>query len=196
MRKKLMITGFEPFGKDTVNPSWEAVCGLGDKIGAYELTKLRIPTIFGVAAQCVLERAAGLQPDVILCVGQAGGRSQISPEVVAINLRDASMEDNAGNRPQDMPVVAGGENAYFSTVPVRKIVEAVKGGGIPCGLSYSAGAYVCNDLFYTLLRHYDKMTTRIGFIHVPYLPEQAVGETPSMPLETIVRALSIAIEAC
>lgn len=194
MRKKLLITGFEPFGKDTINPSWEAVARLEDTIGGYKLTKLQVPVVFGTAAQRVLEAARELEPDAILCIGQAAGRSAVTPEVVAINLRDASMEDNAGNRPTDQPVAPQGPAAYFASIPVRKIVDAVKRAGIPCALSYSAGAYVCNDLFYALRHHYEGTKTRAGFIHVPCLPEQAEDGTPSMPLETIVRALGIAIE--
>ena len=119
MKKKLLITGFEPFGRDTINPSWEAVSRLEDTIGDYELTKLRLPVVFGAAAERALDTARELGPDAILCIGQAGGRSAVTPEVVAINLRDASMEDNAGNRPMDEPVVPEGPAAYFASVPVR-----------------------------------------------------------------------------
>ena len=192
---KILITGFEPFGKDTINPSWEAVSRLEDTIGDYELTKLQVPVIFGTATQRVLEAARKLGPDAILCIGQVGGRSAVTPEVVAINLRDASMEDNAGNRPIDQPVVPEGPTAYFASIPVRKIAEAVKGAGIPCALSYSAGAYVCNDLFYALRHHCEGTKTRTGFIHVPCLPEQAKEGMPSMQLDTIVQALGIAITA-
>ena len=195
MKKKLLITGFEPFGRDTINPSWEAVSRLEDTIGDYELTKLRLPVVFGAAAERALDTARELGPDAILCIGQAGGRSAVTPEVVAINLRDASMEDNAGNRPMDEPVVPEGPAAYFASVPVRKIADAVRGKGISCALSYSAGAYVCNDLFYTLRHHYEGTKTRTGFIHVPCLPEQAKDQAPCMPLDTIVQALGIAITA-
>ena len=195
MKKKLLITGFEPFGKDVVNPSWEAVSRLEDIIGDYELTKLRVPVIFGTAAEQVLAAAEALAPDAILCIGQAGRRNAVTPERLAVNLRDASMKDNAGNQPMDEPVVPEGPTAYFASVPVRKMVDAVKGNNIPCEFSYSAGTYVCNDLFYTLRHHYNGTETGVGFIHVPYLPEQAPEGTFSMPLETIVRALSIAIEA-
>lgn len=195
MGKRLLITGFEPFGKDIINPSWEAVRRLEDVIGEYALTRLQVPTVFGLGAERVLAAAQEIGPDVILCVGQAGGRNAVTPEVVAINLRDASLADNAGNKPQDEPVVSGGPAAYFASVPVRSIVNAVKGSGIPCALSYSAGAYVCNDLFYTLRHHYEGTGTGVGFIHVPYLPEQANDKESGMPLETIVRALHIAVEA-
>ncbi|MCI8787946.1 MAG: pyroglutamyl-peptidase I [Lachnospiraceae bacterium] len=194
MKKKLLITGFEPFGKDEVNPSWEAVSRLEDIIGDYELTKLRVPVIFGTAAEQVLSAAETLAPDMILCIGQAGRRKAVTPERVAINLRDASMKDNAGNQPMDEPVAPEGPAAYFASVPVRKMVNAVKGNNIPCEFSYSAGTYVCNDLFYTLRHHYNGTETGVGFIHVPYLPEQAPEGAFSMPLETIVRALSIAVE--
>ena len=195
MKQKLLITGFEPFGKDTINPSWEAVSRLPEEVGSYALKKLRIPTVFGVAAETVLEAAAKFDPDVILCIGQASKRDSVTPEIVALNLRDASVADNAGNIPQDEPVIQGGENAYFSSVPSRAIVDAVKAAGIPCVLSYSAGVYVCNDLFYTLLHHYHETKTRVGFIHVPYLPEQAEKKWASLPLDVIVQALDIAIRA-
>lgn len=194
MTRKLLITGFDPFGKDKINPSWEAVKRLPDAIGDCELVKLQLPVIFGEAAETVLRKAAEVCPEAILCVGQAGGRKAVTPEVVGINLREASLPDNAGKTPQNQPVIASGPAAYFSTLPVREIVEAVKKEGIACALSYSAGAYVCNDLLYTLLHHYDETTTRVGFIHVPYLPEQTDDQTASMPLETMVRALSIAVE--
>ncbi len=195
MRQKLLITGFEPFGKDRINPSWEAVKRLPDVIGGFELLKLQTPTVFGVAAETVLEAARDFCPDVILSIGQAGKRDSVTPEIVAINLRDASMADNAGNEPQDEPVIADGQNAYFSSVPCRAIVQAVKKAGVPCALSYSAGAYVCNDLFYTLLHHYYETATRVGFIHVPSLPQQAEKNRSGMPLDVIVQALEIAIRA-
>ncbi len=194
MQKKILITGFEPFGQDTVNASWEAVSRLEDRIGGNEVTKLLIPTVFGVAAEKVLEAARELQPDAIVCVGQAGGRTMVTPEVVAINLRDASIEDNAGRKPWDEPVAPGGPAAYFASIPVRKIVDKVKEAGISCGLSYSAGAYVCNDLFYALRHHYEGSGTGVGFIHVPCLAEPGDDKRPGMPLETIVQALSLAVE--
>lgn len=197
MRKKLLITGFEPFGKDDINPSWEAVARLDHIIGDYELTKLLVPVIFGTAAERVLEAAEKCKPDAILCVGQAGGRKSVTPEMVAINLRDASMADNAGNAPRDQPVVPGGPAAYFASVPVRKMVDAMKESGVSGAISYSAGAYVCNDLFYALRHSFEGTGTQVGFLHVPCLPEQVKEqkEMPSMPLETILRALTIAIEA-
>lgn len=191
--KKLLITGFDPFGGQSVNPSWEAVKLLPDQIGIYELTKLQIPTVFGKAAEAVLAEAQALQPDVILCVGQAGGRSSITPEVVAINLREAKIADNAGNQPANLPVVTDGPAAYFATVPVRDMVAAMEAAGFPAALSYSAGAFVCNDVLYSLLHHYDASPVRVGFIHVPFLPEQAKEGVPSMPLPQIAQALGAAI---
>ena len=193
--KKLLITGFDPFGGASVNPAREAVMALPDVVGDYTLTKLEIPTVFGLAAETVLRAAEALCPDVILCVGQAGGRAAITPEVVAINLREASIPDNAGNQPKNMPVVENAPAAYFSTLPVRAMAEGVKAAGIPCSLSYSAGVFVCNDLLYTLLHHYDGTDTRVGFVHIPYLPEQAWEGVASLPLEDAVRGLTAAIQA-
>lgn len=193
--KQLLITGFDPFGGASVNPAREAVMALPDVVGDYALTKLEIPTVFGLAAETVLQAAEILCPDVILCVGQAGGRAAITPEVVAINLREASIPDNAGNQPKNMPVVENAPTAYFSTLPVRAMTEGVKAAGIPCSLSYSAGVFVCNDLLYTLLHHYDGTDTRVGFIHIPYLPQQAKEGVASLPLGEAVRGLTAAIRA-
>lgn len=195
--KKLLITGFEPFGGEKVNPSWEAVQRLPEVIGRYELIKLHIPVAFGEAAQKVLCRAEEVCPDVILSIGQAGGRKAVTPEVVGINLREASIPDNAGNQPQAEPVVAGAPAAYFATVSVRDMVQRIKEKDLPAALSYSAGAYVCNDVLYSLLHRYEGTQTLCGFIHVPYLPEQVVGKenVPGLPLEKIVEALTASIKA-
>ena len=193
--KKLLVTGFDPFGGESVNPAREAVLRLPDALGGYEITKLEIPTVFGLAAETVLRAAEELRPHAILCVGQAGGRSAITPEVVAINLREASIPDNGGNRPVNQPVVPGGPAAYFSTLPVRDMVAAIKEAGIPAQLSYSAGAFVCNDLLYTLLHRYADTPVLVGFIHVPYLPYQAKEGVPSMALEEIVAGLTRAVLA-
>ena len=195
MSKNLLITGFDPFGGDTINPSWEAVRLLPDKIGEYDIAKIEIPTVFGAGAQMVLDTATKLKPDVIICVGQAGGRMSVTPEVIGINLREARIPDNAGNQPLNIPVVDGAPAAYFATIPVRKIVSAVNAAGIPASLSYSAGAFVCNDVLYTLLNHYNNTSTLVGFIHVPYLPEQAGDKFFSLPLEKIREALEAAVKA-
>lgn len=193
--KKLLITGFDPFGGETVNPSWEAVKDLPGEIGEYRLTKLQIPTVFEKGAAAVLSAAEALQPDVILCVGQAGGRSAITPEVIAINLQEATIADNEGNQPQNTPVVEGGPAACFATAPVRDMVAAIRASELPGALSYSAGAFVCNDTLYRLLHHYSNTQIRVGFIHVPFLPEQAREQTPSMTLEQITAGLAAAIGA-
>ena len=193
--KKLLITGFDPFGGEKVNPSWEAVKRLPDVIGAYGLVKLQLPTMFGRAAELLVEKAEEIQPAAVISVGQAGGRKGITPEVVGINLREAGIPDNAGSQPANEPVIPGGPAAYFATLPVREMAAAMKEAGLPCGLSYSAGAFVCNDVLYTLLHHYSGTDTRVGFIHVPFLPEQAADGVPSLPLEEIVRGLEAAIGA-
>ena len=194
MVRKLLITGFDPFGGETVNPSWEAVRLLPERIGEYDLTKLQIPTEFCRASAAVLEAAKELEPDVVLCVGQAGGRAGVTPEVVGINLREARIPDNAGFRPENEPVVPGGPAAYFATLPVREMVAAICNAGLPASLSYSAGAFVCNDVLYTVLHNCRGTEIKAGFIHVPFLPEQAKEGVPSMPLEKITQALKIAIE--
>jgi pyroglutamyl-peptidase len=190
--KKLLITGFEPFGGERVNPSWEAVEALPDRIGDYSLTRLALPVVFGKAAKTLIDAADSIQPDVILSVGQAGGRASITPELVGINLRHATIPDNEGNEPKDEPIVEGGAAAYFSTLPLRRMVCAISSLGIAAQLSYSAGTYVCNDVIYTLLSHLDGSAVRFGFIHVPYSPEQ--GKEPNMPISDVIRALVAAIE--
>jgi pyroglutamyl-peptidase len=191
--KRLLITGFEPFGGESVNPSWEAVDRLPSEIGDFRLSKLRLPVVFGEAARVAIDEAEKINPDAILCIGQAGGRDSITPELVAINLRYAVIPDNAGNQPKDEPIIDGGENALFSTLPVRRMSEALNAVGIPSKLSYSAGAYVCNDLLYTLLDRYKDGKTEVCFVHVPYCTEQ--GKEPSMSMDSIVKGLSVLIES-
>lgn len=190
--KKLLITGFDPFDGATVNPSWEAVKLLPDSIGEYELHKLQIPTVFGLAPKTVLEKAAEIQPDVIISVGQAGTRKAVTPERVGINVRDARITDNAGISPKDEAIVSGGPDGLFTTLPVKAMIAAINEAGLPGAISNTAGTFVCNDVLYSLLHHYAGSNVRCGFIHVPWLPEQ--GE-PNLPLEDTAKALVAAIGA-
>lgn len=194
--KKMLITGFEAFGGETVNPSWQAVEMLPEVVGEFILSKLCLPVVFGDAARKVISEAERIKPDCILCIGQAGGREAITPEMIGINLRYASIEDNAGNRPIDEKISQNGNDAYFATVPVRKISEAINEAGIRSQVSYSAGAYVCNDTLYTLLEYFDGSDVPVGFIHIPYSNEQVKDRPtlPSMPIEIICEALKIAIK--
>lgn len=191
--KKLLITGFEPFGGETTNPSWDAVSRLNDEINGYILKKLQIPVVFGEAAETVIKAAEELHPDVIILVGQAGGRDAITPELVGINLRHASAPDNKGQMPKDEPIVSDGADACFSNLPVRKMAEAINAADIPARLSYSAGAYVCNDVLYSVLTRFKCENVRVCFIHVPYSTEQ--NKQPSMELDSMVKGLTVAIEA-
>ena len=192
--KKLLITGFDPFGGESINPSWEAVRLLPKTIGEYELHKLQIPTVFGLAAETVLCKAREIHPDVIICVGQAGGRAAVTPERIGINVRDARIADNAGASPKDEAIVPGGPDGYFSTLPIKAMIDAINGAGLPGAVSNTAGTFVCNDVLYTLLHHYDGTDTRVGFVHIPYLPEQAGEGVASLPLEDAVRGLTAAIQ--
>lgn len=193
MKRKLLITGFDPFGGADINPAWEAVKLLPEEIGDFVLYKLEIPTVFGFAAEMVLAKAAELCPDVILCVGQAGGRSAVTPERIAVNIRDAKIPDNAGNRPEGQFVIADGPAAYFATVPVMEMAQAIRDVNISGVVSNSAGAFVCNDTLYLLLHHYAGTDVKVGFVHVPWLPEQG---SPSLPLAQTAAALEAAIRAC
>lgn len=195
MKKQILITGFDPFGGESINPSWEAVKGLEDEIGDYRLVKMEIPTVFKKAAEKIIRCAEEIKPDVILMIGQAGGRRGVTPEVIGINLREARISDNEGNAPQNEPIVENAPAAYFATVPVRRMVQAISSLGIPSALSYSAGAFVCNDVLYSVLHHFRDTKIKAGFIHVPFLPEQAKENAPALPLHEIVRALTAAVSA-
>lgn len=191
--KHLLITGFDPFGGESVNPAWEAVRRLPDTVGDYRLTRIQIPTRFALAAETVLAAAEADNPDVILCVGQAGGRSAVTPERIAINLNDARIPDNGGFQPTEQPIDPDGPDGIFATVPVSAMARAIRDTGISGQVSLSAGAFVCNDTLYRLLRHYAGTDTRVGFIHVPFLPEQAKEGIPSMTLDQIIAGLTAAI---
>lgn len=193
--KKLLITGFEPFGGEKINPSLECVLALNEVIGGFLVEKLQIPTVFEKAFLAVKNKAYEINPDVIICVGQAGGRRAITPELIAINLKDAPIPDNEGNSPSLEKICEDGENAYFTTLPVKTIAEKIKAENLPCQISHSAGAFVCNETFYHLLKEYHGSKVKVGFIHVPFLPSQVKNGEFSMPLEDIVKALTIAITA-
>jgi len=204
--KTVLLTGFEPFDRDHINPSWEAVraldgwrCELPD--GDVALVHARqIPCVFGVALRSLDEAIDALQPQLVLAIGQAGGRSEITPERVAINVDDGRICDNAGCQPIDLPVIEGAAAAYFSTLPIKALVHELRAAGIPASVSNSAGTFVCNHLFFGLMHRIATRPaaggTRGGFIHIPLLPEQAArlpGALPSLALETVVAALRIAV---
>lgn len=190
--KKLLITGFDPFGGETINPSWTAVNQLPEQIGDYELCKLQLPTVYGKAPEILLQKAEEICPDVIICVGQAGGRDAVTPERIGVNIRAARIADNEGIKLDGDRIQADGPAAYFSTLPVEKIRDAIREQGIPAAVSNTAGTFVCNDCLYSALHRFDGTSVRCGFIHVPYLPEQG---TPNLPLEQTVRALTAAVRA-
>ena len=194
---KILLTAFTPFDGESINPALEALKILPDKIGKLEVLKLEIPTVFGKSARLALEAIEQEKPDYVLSIGQAGGRAEITPERIAINIDDARIPDNEGNQPVDWPIVPDGGNAYFSNLPIKAMVEAMKKEEIPASVSNSAGTYVCNHLMYSVLYYIKKnaLSIKAGFIHVPYIPEQTVNkkDKPSMSLEEIVRGLEAAI---
>jgi pyroglutamyl-peptidase len=196
--KTVLLTGFEPFNGAAINPSWEAVRALDGWSGpGFAVVARQLPCVFGTALDVLRESIAGVKPDIVIAVGQAGGRSEISLERVAINVDDASIRDNAGNQPVDAPVAADGPAAYFTTLPVKAIVKALRLRGFPSGVSQTAGTFVCNHVFYGLMHHAVGQPLKAGFIHVPFLPEQAADRPerpPSMALRDIVDALRIAVE--
>lgn len=199
--KTILLTGFEPFGGEPLNPSWEAVRQLdGQRRGDHQIRAVRLSCAFG---QALTELEAALtqhQPVLVLAVGQAGGRSELSLERIAINLDDARIPDNAGAQPIDSPIVADGPAAYFTTLPIKAMVAALREAGLPAAVSHSAGTYVCNHLFYGLMHEIGRGRPgcRGGFLHIPYLPEQAARHpagTPSMSLSQIVRGLEVGLDA-
>ena len=193
MARNMLITGFDPFGGASVNPAWQAVRLLPDTIADFTVHKLEIPTVFGKAAEAVLAAAESIRPDVILCIGQAGGRAAVTPERIGVNIRDARIPDNGGNQPRGLFCVPGGPAAYFSTVPVMAMADAIQAAGLPGTVSNSAGAFVCNDTLYRLLHHYAGTEVKVGFVHVPYAPEQG---NPCLPVDQTAAALEAAIRAC
>ena len=194
---KILFTGFDPFGGESVNPAYEAVKLLPDEIGGAQIIKLEVPTVFGKAGEA-LEKGIRLhEPDVVICVGQAGGRSGMSVEKVAINYQDARIADNEGRQPIDVPIQEDGDTAYFATVPVKAMVAKMRENGIPAFVSYTAGTYVCNELMYALLYMINRKYPGIrgGFIHVPFAMGQTVDKpngTPAMALESIAKGLECA----
>lgn len=197
---KILVTGFDPFGEETVNPAYEAVKLLPDSIKGAELVKLEIPTSFRRSEEALISAVKTYAPDVVINVGQAGGASGIRVEQTAVNLAQARIPDNDGYRPSGEKLKEDGETAYFSTLPVNAAVERVRREGIPCHISYSAGTYVCNSVMYHMqyLIQKEKLDIRAGFVHVPYICRQAVNKpdgTPSMNLGDIVRGLTAVIEA-
>lgn len=197
---KVLITGFDPFGGESVNPAYEAVKLLPDTIAGAQIIKLEIPTVFSKSGPAVEAGIQEHQPDIVINVGQAGGRSCVTIEKVAINLADARIPDNAGEQPVDEVLQEDGENAYFATIPVKAIVQNVREHGIPCHVSYTAGTYVCNCVMYNVLYMAAKKypNIRAGFIHVPFAAEQAVDKANGMAfmsLEMIAKSLEYAIEA-
>ena len=194
----ILVTGFDPFGGEPTNPAIESVKRIDDNIEGAEIIKLEIPTVFHKAADVVEEKIKEVKPDVVLSIGQAGGRYGITVERVAINEDDARIEDNEGNQPIDVKIREDGAPAYFSTLPIKAMVEEIKKEELPASVSNTAGTFVCNHIMYQDLYLAEKYgDIKAGFIHVPYLTEQVVDkkDTASMSLEDIVRGLNAAIRA-
>ena len=196
---KILVTGFDPFGGESVNPALESVKRLPATIQGAEVKWVEIPTVFHRSAAVLEKEMEAYQPDVVLCVGQAGGRTGLTPERVAINQDDARIPDNDGNQPIDVVIRADGAPAYFSSLPIKAMVEEIKKAGLPASVSNTAGTFVCNHLMYQALYLVDKKfpQTRAGFIHIPYMLEQVVDKPsqPAIGLADITRGLEAAIRA-
>ena len=195
---KALVTGFDPFGGDEVNPSSLAVGKLKKRIGGLVVHTATLPTSYAKSAGVLRAAIAKTKPDIVLCVGQAGGRSELCLERVAINVQDARIRDNDGKQPIDKPVVADGPAAHFATLPIKACVAAMRKAGLPAVVSNTAGTFVCNHIFYALMdmAAVHPIPMRGGFLHIPYVPEQAarLGGAPSMAVEDIVRGIEIVLE--
>ncbi len=196
---KILITGFDPFGSDKINPSYEAVKLLPDKILGATIIKAEVLTVAYKSIDLVCELIDKHQVDVVINVGQAGGRFTITPEKVAINLNDFRIKDNQGNQYIDEAIYKDGENAYFTTLPIKSIVNHLVKNNIPASVSYSAGTFVCNHLMYGVLHYINKndLNIRAGFIHIPYMNEQVLNKKnqPAMSLLTLASGLEKIVEA-
>lgn len=196
---KVLITGFDPFGGENINPALEAVKKLPDTISGAEIIKLEIPTVFRKSLEKIEENIIKYNPDIVISIGQAGGRFGITPERVAINVDDARIPDNESKQPIDLPIFEDGENAYFTTLPIKAMIEEMKKGNIPCSVSNTAGTFVCNHVMYGILYMTSKKYPNIkgGFIHVPYIPSQVLDKPnmPSMSIDDIVKGLELCIHA-
>lgn len=197
---KLLLTGFDPFGGETINPAWEAVKLVADKIGDVEVVKLMVPTVFYKSIDTVKAMMEKEQPDVVLCIGQAGGRFDLTPERVAINLNDARIPDNEGQQPLEGAIYEDGDTAYFTTLPIKAMVASIREAGVPASVSNTAGTYVCNHLMYGVLYTCAKAfpNTRAGFMHVPFITSQVVNRAtaaPSLSLEAMAKGIEAAIKA-
>lgn len=195
---RVLLTGFEPFANETVNPSLEIARRLhGERIAGHRVVAATLPVSFADAPRVLEELLSGVQPALVIALGQAGGRSEIALERVAVNLIDARIPDNAGAQPVDAPVIAGAPGAYFSTLPLKAMRARLHAEGIPAALSLSAGSFVCNQVFYALAHRLatSPASVRGGFIHVPWLPHQATAHpgAPSMALETMIDAVRTCI---
>jgi pyroglutamyl-peptidase len=196
MSECILLTGFEPFGGEDMNPSQDVAAALhGETLGGHGVIGATLPCEFGASLAALVQAIERRRPALVLSLGQAGGRADLSLERIAINVDDARLPDNAGASPIDVPVVAGGPAAYFSTLPIKAMVAALRAAGIPASVSQSAGTYVCNHLFYGLQHRLAGTGVRSGFMHLPLLPEQAarsIGQ-PSMPLQTMLAGVRIAL---
>ena len=196
---KILVTGFDPFGGDKINPAIEAVKRLPAEINGAEIIKLEIPTVFNKSAEVVKKAIEKEKPDYVLNVGQAGGRFGLTPERVAININDGRIPDNEGYQLLGEPIHEDGETAYFTQLPIKAEAKAIRDAGLPASVSNTAGTYVCNHIMYQVQYMRDKEFPNIkaGFIHIPFLPEQVVNRpnTPSMALGDIVKGLTAALSA-
>lgn len=196
--RTVLLTGFEPFEQDTLNPSWEAVRQLEGRLAGdnVRIVARQLPCAFAKAPARLLQLLDEHQPALVIAVGLAQGRSDLSIERVAINLNDARIADNLGDQPIDTPVIPKAPAAYFSTLPIKAIVRALRDAGIPASVSQTAGTFVCNQVFYYLQHTLANSPVRSGFIHIPLLPQQAACNAqgqPSLALELLVEGLRIAV---
>ena len=196
---KILVTGFDPFGKESINPAIEAVKRLDDEIANAQIIKLEIPTIAHTSLAVIKQAIEDHEPDMVLSIGQAGGRSDITVERIGINIDDYRIADNGYQQPIDEKIFADGPDAYFVNLPIKAMVKSIRSAGIPASISNSAGTFVCNHVTYGVRYLLEKRGKgqKSGFIHIPYLPSQVVDKPnqPSMALDIIVKGIQAAITA-
>ncbi|GCD47476.1 pyroglutamyl-peptidase I [Streptomyces paromomycinus] len=192
---RILLTGFEPFDGENSNPSWEAVrAAAAEPPAGLEITAVELPCVYGRSRTALREAVAAHDPDIVLCVGQAGGRPDLTVERVAVNIDDARIPDVSGAQPIDEPIVPGGPAAYFAALPVKACVAAVREAGVPASVSNTAGTFVCNHVFYDLMHLIatERPALRGGFVHVPYAPGQVAGRSlPSLAVSAVAEGLRV-----
>ncbi len=192
--KQLLITGFDPFAHYSINPSWAAVQALPQEVAGFALTKVLLPNVYDLEWKVLREQIPSPAPDAVLLTGMNSGSTKVCIDQVAVNMRDARIEDNMGRRPRGQEVVAGGQARYHATIPAGELVSRLRKEGYPVALTPRVNGFLCNDIFYFTARHFAGTATKVGFVHIPYVPEMVFDEKKALPLAESVAVLTRLIE--